>query len=93
MHPLILIPLVLVWVATWSAIHLYLWRRLVRDTGLAGGWRRAATAVVVFLAALLPVTELLNRVLHLEVARSLAWPAFLWMGFFLYTILVLVALG
>jgi hypothetical protein len=93
MHPLLLIPLLLVWIATWSALHLYLWRRLVRDTGLSGRWRRAATALVVVLAALLPVTELLSRVFHVGAARTLAWPAFLWMGFFLYTLLSLVVLG
>ena len=72
MHPIVIIPLLIVWLTTWSAIHLYIWRRLVRDTGLTGRWRRAATAFIVVMAATMPVTELLNRVFHLEVARTMA---------------------
>lgn len=61
-------------------LHYYLWRRLVRDTGLSRGLRRTATALIVVLAIAIPATIWASRLGHLELARTLGWIAFPWMA-------------
>ncbi|MCB9563998.1 MAG: metallophosphoesterase [Kofleriaceae bacterium] len=70
----------------------YVWRRLVRDTGLPRPWRRAATITIVGFEALLPVTMWASRTGATGVAAALAWPAFLWLGLFGITIVALLAI-
>jgi uncharacterized protein len=76
-----------------GALHLYVWRRLVRDTTRGPGpGRRAGTAVfvagpVLMVAAL--VAERAGAPFWLQ--RALAWPGFLWMALALYLLLGVVA--
>jgi predicted MPP superfamily phosphohydrolase len=70
-------------------VHLYLWKRLVRDP-LRPGWpRRAGSAVVALLAVLVPATLIGVRSGHLE---WLAWPGYVWIGLMFYLLVVLVPL-
>lgn len=69
-------------------IHLYLWKRLVRDTTRPGRWRRLGGAVAVVLAVLVPATMLGTRA-GLEV---LAWPGYLWLAAMFYLLVIVVAL-
>lgn len=72
-----------------SAIHVYLWRRLVRDTTSSRRLRRAGAALVTALALLLPATLVL---VPTEAAPWLAWPGYLWLGLLFYVLLFLLAL-
>ncbi len=70
-------------------IHLYLWKRLVRDTLGPGGVRRAAGFLVLLLAVLVPATLIGVRS---EAAEWLAWPGYLWLALMFYLFLALVVL-
>lgn len=73
-----------------GSLHLYLWRRLVRDTGLAPLWRRLATAAIVALFLCVPVSALLLRLIDAgAIGTVVAWPAYLWLGFGFYLLLAL----
>ncbi len=78
-----------VFVAVLGGMHLYLWARLVRDTGLPGPWRRGLTAALVLAAVSLPLTLLALRAAP-RLARGLAAPAFFWLGL---SFILLVALA
>jgi uncharacterized protein len=83
---------VLAFVATVTVIlgliHLYLWKRLVRDTTRPGRWRRVGGAVTLVLAVLVPGTMLATRA-GLDV---LAWPGYLWLAAMFYLLLIVAAL-
>ena len=70
-------------------VHLYLWKRLVRDVFRPGRARVVGTLVVVLLAVLIPVTLIATRSGHL---LWLAWPGYLWLAlmFYLLTVLAVV---
>jgi hypothetical protein len=59
--------------------HYYLWARLVRDTELPDPWRAVATAILIGMAVLMPVTMALGRVLG-QSWRPVSLVAFTWMG-------------
>ena len=70
-------------------IHLYLWKRLVRDP-LRPGWaRRLGAVAAIVLAALLPATLAGTRSGH---AAWLAWPGFLWLALMFYLLVTLIPL-
>jgi predicted MPP superfamily phosphohydrolase len=71
-------------------VHYYLWARLVRDPRLAAPWSRLASAALSVLAASMPGAILLPRA-YPDVGRTLAWPAFSWMG--VMFLLLVVFLG
>ncbi|HSN14564.1 MAG TPA: metallophosphoesterase [Anaeromyxobacteraceae bacterium] len=75
-----------------GGMHGYLWARLVRDTGLADPWRRAATVALVLSAATIPLALLLSRFTGSALARILPWYAYLWLGvaFLLFSALVAI---
>ncbi|MFB9234588.1 metallophosphoesterase [Plantactinospora siamensis] len=83
----IVLPLLVVAVVMTLA-HLYLWRRLVRDTTGSVWLRRSGAVLAVALAVLVPVT----------VAGTnagfywLAWPGYLWLALMFYLVLALLAL-
>ncbi|WP_173083926.1 metallophosphoesterase [Phytohabitans rumicis] len=71
-----------------ALIHLYLWKRLVRDTTRKGRWRRAGTVAAIALAVLLPVTLVGTRMGQ----WWLAWPGYMWLAVMFYLIVMLVLL-
>jgi uncharacterized protein len=70
-------------------IHLYLWKRLVRDTLRRGRARRIGGFAVLALGLLIPVTLVGVRVLG---ARWLAWPGYLWLALMFYLLVLLAVL-
>ncbi|MFY1674292.1 metallophosphoesterase [Plantactinospora sp. WMMB334] len=69
-------------------IHLYLWKRLVRDTTRPGRWRRAGGVAALVLALLTPATLVgTNRGYY-----WLAWPGYLWLAVMFYLLVVLAVL-
>ncbi len=62
-----------------AGIHYYLWVRLVRAPQLSTPWSTLVTVSLVLLAVSLPGVLILGRG-YPQVARTLAWPAFIWMG-------------
>ena len=62
-------------------IHHYLWRRLVRDTGMPHPWRRVMTVSLVLFAVSMPLMMWVSRQLDAAAGRTAGWPVFLWMGF------------
>ncbi|MGM0577803.1 MAG: metallophosphoesterase [Myxococcota bacterium] len=67
--------------------HVYLYRRLVRDTGLDGHTRRAATWLLVGLALLIPASFVLPRLLPRDDAWPLPLLGYTWMGLLFYLML------
>jgi hypothetical protein len=73
-----------------AAIHLYLWRRLVRDT-VRGRWRTAGGLAVLAAGLLVPAT-LAAGALPQRYERWVAWPGYLWLGIMFYLFVVLLVL-
>src|SRR4051794_26758580 len=72
-----------------ALVHLYLWKRLVRDP-LRPGWvRRAGGLAVVLLAVLVPATLIGTRT---GAAKWLAWPGYLWIALMFYLLVALIVL-
>ncbi|MEJ3742389.1 metallophosphoesterase [Actinomycetes bacterium KLBMP 9797] len=69
-------------------IHLYLWKRLVRDTTRRGPWRLAGSIGAAFLAVLLVATMVGTRLGF----WLLAWPGYLWLAVMFYLLVALVLL-
>lgn len=78
--------------AVLTLIHLYLWKRLVRDTTRSGYPRRLLTAVLVGAAALLIAALVLPRVIGLPESAWFAWPGYVWFGLVVYLFLSLLVL-
>jgi uncharacterized protein len=72
-----------------ALIHLYLWKRLVRDTLRPGRARRAGGLAVVLLAVLVPATLIGTRT---GTAKWLAWPGYLWIALMFYLLVALIVL-
>ncbi|MFC7529045.1 metallophosphoesterase [Actinoplanes sp. GCM10030250] len=70
-------------------IHLYLWKRLVRDTLRPGRGRNAGTALIVVLGVLVPLTLIGVRAGYF---KWLSWPGYLWIAVMFYLLVTLVAL-
>ncbi|MDG4834784.1 metallophosphoesterase [Solwaraspora sp. WMMD1047] len=69
-------------------IHLYLWKRLVRDTGRSARWRRVGGLTMLVLAILVPATMVGTR----AGLYWLAWPGYLWLAVMFYLLIVLLVL-
>ena len=78
--------------AVLAAMHLYVWKRLVKDTTRPGATRWILTAVVVALVLLLVATLVAPRVLGIIAPGWLAWPGYLWFALVAYLFLVLLVL-
>ncbi|HEU5469712.1 MAG TPA: metallophosphoesterase [Actinophytocola sp.] len=72
--------------------HLYIWKRVVRDTTRPGRARRIGTAVVAGLCLLVIGTVLGSRYAGPAAARWFAWPGFVWFGLMAYLVVVLAVL-
>lgn len=75
-----------------TLMHLYVWKRMARDTTRPGRARWALTGVVLALALLLVATLMLPRFLDVEEPKWLTWPGYLWFGLVFYLVLVLLVL-
>ncbi|MGI5524621.1 metallophosphoesterase [Micromonospora sp. CA-259024] len=69
-------------------IHLYLWKRLIRDTTTPGRWRRVGGIAALVLALLVPVTMAGTQ----AGLYWLAWPGYLWLALMFYLLVMLVVL-
>lgn len=69
-------------------IHLYLWKRLVRDTTRPGNWRRVGALLGLLLAVLVPATLISSR----AGTTWLAWPGYLWLALMFYLLVILAVL-
>jgi predicted MPP superfamily phosphohydrolase len=83
---------VVILAAILALIHLYLWKRLVKDTTHAGRTRRILTAVLLGLLTLLFATLILPRLIGVREAGWFVWPGYLWFALAAYLMLALLAL-
>ncbi|MFI9099725.1 metallophosphoesterase [Streptomyces fildesensis] len=68
-----------------AALHLYLWRRLVRDVSAPRGRYRRIGTVLAFVLPLTSLGALIGgRELPLAGERWLAWPGYLWLAVLIY---------
>jgi hypothetical protein len=72
-------------------IHLYVWKRLVKDT-VRGRTRWVLTGVLLALTVLLFGTLFLPRLFGFREPAWLAWPGYLWFGLVVYLFLTLLVL-
>ena len=83
---------IVVLTAVLALMHLYLWKRLVKDTTRRGPARWVLTVVLVGLGALLIATLFLPRVFGVRESPWYAWPGYLWFGLLFYLFLTLLVL-
>ncbi|MET7301731.1 metallophosphoesterase [Embleya sp. NPDC005575] len=70
-------------------VHLYVWRRLVRDTTRSGLVRRIGAGVVVALGLSMAGALALPKAFGPRGTEWIAWPGFVWMALLLYVVLAL----
>ncbi len=75
------------------AAHLYLYRRLIRDTGRHPHWRRAGLVAMGLVFALMLAGRMLSRRVDGPVGNFLASFGWSWMAVAIYLLLALLALG
>ena len=73
-------------------MHLYLWKRLVKDTTRPGRTRWILTAALVALMALVFAALILPRIVGVAGSTWFAWPGYLWFGLVGYLFLTLLVL-
>ncbi|WP_419997335.1 metallophosphoesterase [Streptomyces boninensis] len=88
----LVIPVALVVVALIVVAHWYIWRRMVRDTTVRGGWpRRVGTVLVPLLPVLTAAGLTAERAgAPFKVQQVLTWPGFMWLPVLLYLLLALL---
>lgn len=70
--------------------HLYVWKRLIKDTTAPGRTRWVLTAVFSALAALLVMTLMVPRFTGIDESRWVAWPGYIWFALLGYLLLALL---
>jgi len=75
-----------------AALHVYLWRRLIRDTMPRGVGRRVATLTLGALVVVMVAALALGGQIDPDIGRWLAWPGYLWLALFFYLLLALLVL-
>ncbi|MGH3676494.1 MAG: metallophosphoesterase [Mycobacterium sp.] len=83
---------IVVLIAILGLMHLYLWKRLIKDTTRPGRTRRILTAILIALATVLVATLIAPRVFGLTETVSFAWPGYFWFGLAAYLFLMLLVL-
>ncbi|PTL81706.1 metallophosphoesterase [Vitiosangium sp. GDMCC 1.1324] len=73
--------------------HIYLYRRLFRDTAKHPTWRKAGVGVMGLLGALLLGNRLLTRLMPSETTAAVAQLSWFWMGAATYLLLAVLSLG
>ena len=74
-----------------ALMHLYVWKRTVKDT-TRGRARLLASGLLVALLLLLIAALVVPRVADVTASRWVAWPGYLWFGLLFYLVLVLLVL-
>lgn len=75
-----------------SLLHLYVYKRLVRDTLPRGRWRRALFVVFIVGDACMVGALLLSTQIDPAISQWFAWPGYLWFGIFFYLVLTTLVL-
>lgn len=75
-----------------ALMHLYVWKRMVKDTTGPGRLRWLLTGLVVALLLLLMAALVVPRVFGVAESGWLAWPGYLWFGLQVYLFLALLVL-
>lgn len=83
---------IVVFIAILALVHLYLWKRLVKDTTTPGRTRWLLTAVLLVMFVLLLAILLVPRMIGVIESRWLAWPGYLWFAVAGYLFLFLLIL-
>jgi uncharacterized protein len=78
--------------AVLGLIHLYLWKRLIKDTTQPGRTRWLLTAGIVGLALLVVAALIGSRIVGPSRSGWFAWPGFVWFGLAAYLFLILLVL-
>lgn len=88
----VVVLMALVAVTLVAGAHYYIWRRLVRDTTVAGGTaRKAGTAVMILLPVLTVAGVGVGRAeTPFALKQVLGWPAYMWLATLLYLLLALL---
>ncbi|WP_436492706.1 metallophosphoesterase [Actinokineospora sp. HUAS TT18] len=73
-------------------LHLYLWKRLVRDVSRTRRWRLVGALALVAMALLTVSALALPRVIGIDAARWLVWPGYLWIAVMFYLFVALLVL-
>ncbi|EHR63685.1 metallophosphoesterase [Saccharomonospora cyanea] len=74
-------------------VHLYLWKRLVKDTTRPGSRARRVGTIALAVCVTLMVAALsLGTSVSPDIARWFAWPGYLWLAMFFYLLLALLVL-
>jgi uncharacterized protein len=73
-------------------IHLYTWKRLVKDTTKPGRTRWALTGILVVLIVALVAALIAPRAFDTAESPWIAWPGYLWFGLVVYLFLALLVL-
>jgi predicted MPP superfamily phosphohydrolase len=73
-------------------LHLYLWKRLVKDTTRPGSTRRVLTVALVVLWVLMAATLVLPRLIGATESTWFAWPGYIWFALVIYLFLTLAVL-
>ncbi|GFG53605.1 metallophosphatase [Mycolicibacterium agri] len=75
-----------------GAMHLYVWKRLIKDTTARGRMRRVLTAALVVMLLVLVAALVLPKLVGLPESPWVAWPGFVWFGLLVYLFLTLLVL-
>ena len=67
-----------------SLLHLYVYKRLVRDILPRGPWRRTLFVVFIVGDVCMAGALLLSTQIDPAISRWFAWPGYLWLGIFIY---------
>ncbi|RAV18446.1 metallophosphoesterase [Mycolicibacterium sp. GF69] len=78
--------------AVLALMHVYLWKRLIKDTTRPGRVRWALTAALLVLAGLLIGALMLPWAVGPAGAGWFAWPGYVWFGVAAYLVLILLTL-
>jgi predicted MPP superfamily phosphohydrolase len=73
--------------------HIYLYRRIFRDTSTHSGWRKVGVAAMAALCLLMLGSRLLARILPSDAVLALATVGWTWMGVATYLLLSFFTLG
>jgi hypothetical protein len=72
-------------------LHYYIAKRLILDAGMPAPWRGGTIAALALLGLSLVAQPLAERFVSRPIARFVAWPSSLWMGFAFYLLVLLAA--